>query len=253
MGRARSFFGFLLWNLLPVAGAAAVTVFGALGQLVAAPSAPPWRIAAVVAAVALALLLVAKTIRDRARLQSVEAARYDAVRELHNRLASALDLMTEMAFLEVSDRTSRKLMVRNVASDCCSALVALTPASTDVRAAVFEFVPPDTIAPLARFGRQDLPRTFSLATPEGKELMEYLESGSEGELYPDTAKKAPPFYQGDQDRYRTFIRVPIRGQDVVFGMLTVDAPRRGSLRDGDVVLADLVAAELAAAFAIAAD
>lgn len=177
MSRARSFFGFLLWNVLPVTGAAAVTVFGALGQLVAAPVAPPWRIAAVVAAVVLALLLVAKSVRDRTRLQSIEAARYDAVRELHNRLAPALDLMTEMAFLEVSDRTSRRLMVRNVASDCCSALVALTPSSKDVRAAVFEFVPPDTIAPLARFGRQDLPRTFSLTTPEGKELMEYLESG----------------------------------------------------------------------------
>ena len=252
MSQVKSFVAFVVWTVLPVLGAALVTGFGLLGQLASATEAPGWRIAALICAFVLAALLVAKSIRDRLKLQSLEDARYSAVREFHNRLAPALDLMTEMAFVDVSDKTSRELMLRNVASACCSALVAMTPSSKDVRATVFQFVPPDTIGPLARFGRQDLPRTFSLNTPEGQEVMAYLESGAEGELVVDTVKDAPPRYHGDPSRYRTFIRVPIRGNGVVFGMLAVDAPKKGSLKEGDVRLAELVAAELGAAFAIAA-
>jgi hypothetical protein len=252
VSRVRSFLAFVIWTVLPIAGAAAVTLFGAVGQSVKPVDAGPWRVAAVVTASILALLLIGKSIRDRARMQSLETARYDALSELHDRLAPALDLMTEMAFLQPSDKKSRRLMLRNVASDCCSALVAMTPSSKDVRATVFQFEPPDTIGPLARFGRQDLPRTFSLDTPEGREVMTFLESRSDGELYTDTVGSPPPDYTGDRSRYRTFIRVPIRGKDVVFGMLTVDAPKRRSLKVGDVGLANLVAAELGAAFAIAA-
>lgn len=252
MSRVRSFIAFVTWTVLPVAGAAAVTVFTAVGQLVDPADAAPWRIAAVLSASLMALLLIAKSVRDRTRLQSLEAARYDAVTELHNRLAPALDLMTEMAFLETTDRKSRQLMLRNVASDCCSALVAMTPSSKDVRATVFRFEPPDTIGPLARFGRQDLLRTFSTSTPEGREIMTFLESGSDGELYSDTVGSPPPDYTGDRSRHHTFIRVPIRGKDVVFGMLTVNAPKPDSLKKGDIGLANLVAAELGAAFAIAA-
>lgn len=252
MSRVKPFIAFFFWTVLPILDAALVTGFGVLGQLANATDAPGWRIAALISAVVLAVLLIAKSIRDRTRLQSLEESRYAAVREFHNRLAPALDLMIEMAFVDISDKTSRELMLRNVASDCCSALVAMTPSSKDVRATVFQFVPPDTIGPLARFGRQDLPRTFSLNTPEGQEVMDYLESGAEGQLVVDTAKDAPPRYRGDPSRYRTFIRVPIRGNGVVFGMLAVDAPKKGSLKEGDVRLAELVAAELGAAFAIAA-
>ena len=53
-------------------------------------------------------------------------------------------------------------------------------------------------------------------------------------------------------RYDTFIRTPIRGNGVVFGMLTVDAPKAKSLKDGDVQLAELIAAEVSTAFVIAA-
>lgn len=252
MPRVKSIVAFVLWTALPIIGAALVTAFGVMGQIAKAADASAWRIAALVSAIALAVLLIAKSIRDRTRLQSLEDARYAAVREFHDRLAPALDLMTEMAFVDVSDKPSRELMLRNVASDCCSALVAMTPSSKDVRATVFQFVPPDTIGPLARFGRQDVPRTFALSTPEGQEVMDYLESGAEGQLVTDTIKNAPPRYHGDPSRYRTYIRVPIKGNGVVFGMLTVDAPKKGSLKQGDVRLAELVAAELGAAFAIAA-
>lgn len=64
---------------------------------------------------------------------------------------------------------------------------------------------------------------------------------------------APPGYNGDVERYRTFIRAPVFANNVVFGMLTVDAPKPDALSDGDVKLAELVAAQMAVAFAIAAN
>jgi GAF domain-containing protein len=252
VSKFRAITSFAVWTLLPIATAAAGSILGVSAQLAGPGGTDGLRIAALILAICLAVLLIAKSIRDRSWQLSLEAARYEAVRELHNRLAPALDLMTEMALLDSADQTSRRLILRNVASDCCGALVAMTPTSKDVRATVFELAQPDTIAPLARFGRSELSRTFALGTPAGDEVMAYLENGSTGQLVKDTLISPPPRYEGDPKRYRTYIRVPIRGNEIVFGMLTVDAPKPGTLKEGDVHLAELVAAELGAAFAIAA-
>ncbi|RDV46318.1 hypothetical protein DOE76_04040 [Leifsonia sp. ku-ls] len=172
---------------------------------------------------------------------------------MHNTLGPALDMMTKMAIIDPAENAARRALLEKVAEVCCGALVAMTPKSAQVRAVVFELsATSGLLEPIARFGRRDVPRTFDLSTAAGTEIVRYLEDAATvgAELYRDIKKRAPRRYAGDRDRYRTFIRAPIWANDVVFGMIAVDAPRKNSLVDGDKLLAELVAAELATAFAL---
>lgn len=240
--------------LLPIALTATASIFGVMAA--ADPkAAPTLRLWAIVCTIALGVLLLVKGVRDYLWGRSLERARYDAVRELHNSLGPALDMMTEMAIIDPTEQAARRALLEKAAEVCCGALVAMTPKSAGVRAVVFELAAdPGRLAPIARFGRRDVPRTFDLATPAGEEILAYLEEAETrgAELYRNIKRKAPSGYEGDRDRYRTFIRAPIWANGVVFGMIAVDAPKKNSLADGDKLLAELVAADLATAFAIAA-
>lgn len=217
--RARTGFAFVAWTLLPIVGATAVSALGiwAAADPANAPGVRGW-------ALVVAVLL-----------------------------GPALDLMTEMALLDPSETVARRAQLEVIATHCASALVAMTP-DADTRAIVFQLdAEQNAITPLARIGRYEPPRTFFPTQPDGAEVMAYLDSSNPvGELYPDTQTKYPKNYTGDRDRYRTFIRAAIYANDVVFGMVTLDAPRRKSLSKGDVRLVEFVAAELGVAFAIAA-
>lgn len=241
-----------LWTLLPVLLTACASVLGimAAGDPNAAPTLRVW---AIVITIALGVLLLAKGLRDYPWGRSLDSARYDAVRELHNTLGPALDMMTKMAIIDPSENAARRALLEKVAEVCCGALVAMTPKSAQVRAVVFELsATSGLLEPIARFGRRDVPRTFDLSTAAGNEIVRYLEDAATtgAELYRDIKKRAPLGYAGDRDRYRTFIRAPIWANDVVFGMIAVDAPGKNSPVDGDKLLAELVAAELATAFAL---
>ena len=52
-----------------------------------------------------------------------------------------MDLMTEMGLLESTDKAGEHTVLRTIATNCCSALTAMTPDSKDVRAVVFELQP----------------------------------------------------------------------------------------------------------------
>lgn len=250
--RARTGLAFVAWTLLPIVGATAVSALGiwAAADPTNAPAARGWALGV---AIVLGLLLIAKAIRDYRWGQTLKSARYDTVKELHNRLGPALDLMTEMALLDPAETEARRGQLELIATHCASALVAMTPGA-DTRAIVFQLdAEQNAITPLARFGRREPPRTFIPAQPDGAEVMAYLDSSNPiGELYLDTQKQHPKNYTGDRDRYRTFIRAAIYANDVVFGMVTLDAPRKKSLTKGDVRLVEIVAAELGVAFAITA-
>ena len=239
----------------PIVGAAVSTILGLLAG-VSPTHAAGLRIAAIVVAAVVLVLLVLKAVRDYRHQINVADARYAALKELHNRLGPALDIATEIALLDPAEIDARHQRLRSVAGQCCAAVVAMTPSAIDVRAAVFEVRPgdPDEVAPIAWFGRRDSPRTFRGDSQEGAEVLSYLSSPHPvSERYTDTAQRAPAHYQGDTDRYRTFIRVPIYANNVVFGMLTVDAPKPGALTVGDELLAELIASQTAVAFAIAAE
>ena len=248
---------FSLLTVGPIVGAAAVSILG----LVAAQSADPARSSSlrtwgIVVAAVTCVVLIVKAARDHQHQLNLADARYAALKELHNKLGPALDSTTEIALLEPDEKQARRLRVENVAALCCSALVTMTPTAVDARATVFELRPgnPDEVAPIAHFGRKEPPRTFRGDTTEGTEVLSYLSSSSlKSERYTDTLRKAPPTYQGDTARYRTFIRTPIYANNAVFGMLTVDAPKAKALTEGDLLLAELIASQMAVAFAVAAD
>lgn len=68
MFRIKSIVAFFLWTALPIGEAALVTGFGVMGQRASAIDAPGWCIAALISAIVLTALLIAKSIRDRTRL-----------------------------------------------------------------------------------------------------------------------------------------------------------------------------------------
>lgn len=215
-------------TVLPIVGAAASTVLGLLAANDPA-HAGVLRVWAVVAACLVVLLLVGKAVRDQRHQSSLTSVRYAALAELHNRLGAALDLTTEIALLDPREQRARQERLRSVAVQCCATLVTMTPATADVRAAVFELhsvAGIDEVAPVAWFGRREQPRTFLADTVEGDEVFTYLTSATpKAELHRDVTVDAPPVYNGDVERYGTFIRAPVFANNVVFGMLTVDAPK----------------------------
>lgn len=215
----------------------------------------PFRYLAIAAGAVATALLIVKAVRDLKKVESEAETRYSTMKELRNKLSPALDLTAELASIDPVDSGPELLneSLRTIATHCCSALGAMMPSNTDVRAIVYAVRGPNELYPLARFGRNDVPRTFCFDDPDGAEIMEYLSASSpEGQLYTDILEDAPAHYDGDRARYRTFIRVPIWSSGIVFGMVAIDAPQAGSLSTGDVFLAELIAAELAPAFAIAA-
>lgn len=264
----------ILWTVLPVLATFGATLFGLLAagagadasdarangdpELASelAATSDSYRGWAIFAGGALAVLLIAKAFYESQEVKARKDIRYGAVRELHNRLGPALRLMTEAALLDPTETAARREILKNIASHCCSAIVAMVPGVKDVRAVVFELTRPptgDLIKPLAQFGRMDIPRTFDRGDEQGREVFDFLEAEHPGpERYEDLTKLAPPGFTVDSDRYRTFIRVPIWANGVIFGMLTVDAPKKRALREGDQMLAELIAAELEPAFAVTA-
>jgi hypothetical protein len=254
LGRVKRVGGFTLWTAAPLILTAGITILGT--SATADPTAAPFlRVIIVTAAIVLSTLLIGKAVREQRQVISLRRARYSAVQELHNKLGPALDVMTELALTDPKETLARQKMLQLIATQCCSALVAMTPESADVRAVVFQLeADPDEVKPLASFGRHDQPRTFKIGNPDGQEIYQYLTGSSpKGELYINIETGAPEHYVGDPSRYRTFIRAAIFANGIAFGMVAVDAPKASSLTGGDILLAELIAAELAPAFAIAAD
>lgn len=244
----------LLLTVAPTGLAGLATAFMGWAQL-DGDLATILRYCAIVAGSLATVLLIIKAVRDHKNAESAAETRYDTMKELRDKVGPALDLMAELAAVDPTSSSPALLQqsLKTIATHCCSAVGAMMPGRTDVRTIVYATEEPNELRPIARFGRNDAPRTFSFDDPDGAEIFEYLSGSSpEGELYVDTSKKAPLHYRGDRARYRTFIRAPIWSSGAVFGMITIDAPPAGSLSKGDVFLAELIAAELALAFAIAA-
>lgn len=248
---------FVLLTILPIVAAAAVPILGTLAAM--RPSeGTGLRTASVLTAITLAVLLVVKAILDHRREQSVKQTRFDTLRELHRRLAPALDRITELALSESTGSGAaalRAAVLRDIAGQCSAALIGMIgDEPKGARAGVFRLTAaPEQIEPIGWGGRADQPRTFDASEEGGAEVLAYLRGARlEAELYTDIRKKAPHGYRGDTGRYRTFIRVPLwSSTGVVFGMLTLDAPRARSLTRDHQALAELIAAELEPAFAAA--
>lgn len=255
-GRIKDVLVFLLLNVLPIVLGAAASAAGVLTQ-VWTNQATVLRLVAVGAGVLAALLLVAKAAFEFNWGRTKRSVRYSSLLELHNRLSSLLAIIDEMAREDQTQlRANRVTWSKQMAAQGANALVSMVPESRDARAAVYQLGTEGgkaTLSPAGVFGRRDTPRTFTEGTEEGDEVFAFLESATRPARYPDTRKRAPQHYTGDVSRYRTFIRAPIYSEGAVYGMLTVDAPKKKSLSKGDEDVAGLVAAVLAIGFSVAAN
>lgn len=80
--------------------------------------------------------------------------------------------------------------------------------------------------------------------------MRLVSDDDEG-LYSDLNEGVPPGFDLHRRReYATYLAVAVAAGDIGYGMLTVDAPNAGDLKQTDVVLTRIVARLLAAGLAL---
>ncbi|MDO0927682.1 GAF domain-containing protein [Streptomyces sp. TG1A-8] len=138
------------------------------------------------------------------------------------------------------------------------AIVALTAnliGPSDARACFLEETPDST--PGARevrclnnlwSGRGVAPvTTFRESDQRGTELLKLLDDGS-SRFVPDVTH-LPPALQPDSDHYRTYITCAVKVGNRSFGLLSVDCPRPGDLKQEDVTMVEVFARMLGVALA----
>jgi GAF domain-containing protein len=110
---------------------------------------------------------------------------------------------------------------------------------------------PQRLVPADWWGRGTEPTTvFDRANEPGRTVFQLLEHG-EARIYKDLDKVQPPGWtNGERKGYKTFISVPVLAGKNVYGLLTIDAPAAGDLREENVPLMRLLAGILANALAI---
>ncbi|MGQ0776001.1 MAG: GAF domain-containing protein [Pseudonocardiales bacterium] len=104
--------------------------------------------------------------------------------------------------------------------------------------------------PAAHIGRGVKPSTeFPRAEPRGQALFDLL-TNDKAELIDDLNVEKPINWKATTNgrtSYRTFLTVPVRTNDQLFGILTVDADQPGVFTEADVDLARLLGVTLALA------
>lgn len=85
------------------------------------------------------------------------------------------------------------------------------------------------MTPYAPAGRQDRPGPFERETPRGEKAFDVLGGKRAFVAVDDLSTTDPDEWQGSGDGYSTFISAPIRNSELGMGLLTMDAPKAGSL------------------------
>ena len=105
--------------------------------------------------------------------------------------------------------------------------------------------------PAMWFGRQETPRTtFVEGTPRGDRLLTSMDSRKP--LFVQDLAAESQQLQPDSNTYKTFIAAavaPVSGH-AGFGVLTIDAPKAGDLKDGDIKMIEVLGQLLGSALAL---
>lgn len=180
---------------------------------------------------------VAQWRRDRADegiTENAEQLAEDVLTTTHAALSGAfVPLLRVLAQIEEAENEARRSRLRAaaIASVVHAAPAVLGPDRTRACYFALEYEP----GGLARLrfhssaGREDEPRTrFDPQTPSGEAAMKMVVE--DGHTFcEDTELSPPPGWEDHPHQYRTFISVPVRGDQIIVGMLTVDAPSPGDL------------------------
>ena len=221
------------------------------------PGAGPWGwllfVAGVVAIIIAVAMEVTRLHRENRRLATRDGSQARERDERHSRVRDALvpiaELTAQLPALTVGDR---RIRLQGIAQAATTALYMLISSHAHgVRANVFDLESnPDRMTWLAHTGRGQAPGPFLTGTPRGDAAFDFITKLS-AVRYANLAEAAPKGYGGTRGDYQTFISAPIWTDEMIFGMLTVDASNPGSLTLGDMAIVELVAEMLAAAFAVA--
>jgi transcriptional regulator with GAF, ATPase, and Fis domain len=145
-----------------------------------------------------------------------------------------MPLLRLLAKIEEAENETERAKLREaaIASVVHAAPAVLGPDNTRACFFVLENDPLDGLLRL-RFhtaaGRVDEPHTrFEPSTAAGQAAFQMLIE-DEYTFCEDTASSPPPGWNDHPHQYRTFLSVPVRGDQEIVGMLTVDAPSPGDL------------------------
>lgn len=203
-------------------------------------------IALILAAIAIQAVQV---FRDTRRVKSLAAEREDMRCEIRDALKPIPELIAQLPALGYGDRAHR---LQGIAQACATALFMLvSPHAEGVRANVFALEDgPDRMEWLAHVGRGATPRPFVAGTARGDSALQFI-TELMPVFYPDLTTKQPDGYEGSMSDYETFVSVPIWSDQAVYGMVTIDAPTKNTLTEGDQYLVEIVAEMMATAFVVA--
>jgi hypothetical protein len=167
-------------------------------------------------------------------------------------IKDALQPVAELiADMPAQTPANRKRSIPPVALQAVSALTILLRDVYRLRAAAYAITESGDMECVHYLGRGGRPRPFSKDTDRGRRALDFVARGGEPLFVPDVDKADNEDYKGSKSGYQTFISASIHTADWGYGMLTIDAPRAGTLVDTDKQLVGLVGNLLAIAFAIA--
>ncbi|BBX19792.1 hypothetical protein MDUV_46520 [Mycolicibacterium duvalii] len=171
-------------------------------------------------------------------------------------IKDALQPVAELiADMPAQTRTVRRESIKTVSTQAVSALRLLLKDVSRLRATVYQINADGDMECVCYHGRGNSvqPQPFIRTTLRGERALEFVRRGGEPLFIRDIDKvnEGDVDYRGTRSGYKTFISASIHNDADGYGMVTIDAPRAGSLVDTDKQLVALVADLLAIAFAIA--
>lgn len=182
--------------------------------------------------------------------------KYDRQTELAeaNRLRvamkDALQPLTEiLAAMPYERRKTREIRLQEVARQAVGSLVLLLKDVDRVRAVVYAMAADQgSLKAMAYHGRSSKPSPFVKGTARGDRAIKLVED-QRSVFVVDLDREKPEDWEGSGSDYRTLIAAAISNGQFAYGMVAVDAPIAGSLRETDLHIVMLVADLLAIGFA----
>ncbi|KKF01502.1 GAF domain-containing protein [Mycolicibacterium obuense] len=166
-------------------------------------------------------------------------------------LQGVAELISEMPG---QSRSRRRNTLITVAIQSVGALTLLLKDVHRLRATVYHVNDAGNMECMAYLGRGDgvKPQPFLKGTDRGDRALRFVATARRPLFVPNVhSPNAVRQYGGSKAGYETFISASIHTDDLAYGMVTIDAPRAGTLLEMDQHLVALVADLLAIAFAMA--